>query len=126
VPDIEGCLRQVMAIRGALRASVVDYPSGLTMGAVGRAPSGPDDGAGAGTARLVHASANTAAYATVGRPTRLEDVVVTADNGYHLLHFPLAGPGGRVVLYLWLDRMTGNLAMTQRNLHAIGTQLTAS
>ena len=121
--DIGDCLRQVMAIRGALGASLIDYPSGLTMGAMGR--NGPDTPVTAGPAVLVHASVDTAANATAGQPTQLEDVVVTADNGYHLLHFPVSGPGGRLVLYLWLDRMTGNLAMTQRSLHAIGTRLSA-
>jgi hypothetical protein len=125
VPDIEDCLRQVMAIRGALGASLIDYPSGLTMACTGRGTSVADDLAGISTVRLARATLDTAASATIGRPNQVEDVAITAENGYHLLHFPASGPGGRLVLYLWLDRTIGNLAITQRSLHTIGTQLSA-
>ena len=123
MPDIEDCLRQAMAIRGALGASLIDYPSGLTVGAAGSGPSGRDEVTAASTATLVRATVDAAAMATVGRPGHLEDIVVTAGNGYHLVHFPDDGRDRRLVLYMWLDRDTGNLAMTQRSLRAIGAQL---
>ena len=116
MPDIEDCLRQVMAIRGALGVSLIDYPSGLTMATAGRGPVAADS-----TLRLARATLDTAAFATAGRPSQVEDVAITAENGYHLLHFP----GGRMVLQVWLDRATGNLAIMQRSLHTIGTQLAA-
>lgn len=114
VPDIEDCLRQAMGIEGALGASLIDYPSGLTVGTVGSNQN-------AVAARLVRATADAAAFASVGQPSHLEDIVVTAGNGYHLVHFP-EDSGGRLALYMWLDR-AGNLAMTQWSLRAIGAQL---
>jgi hypothetical protein len=126
VLNIEDCLRQVMAIQGALGASLIDYPSGSTMGAVGRGPSGHDDLTSSRTATLVHATVDTAAHASIGEPGHVEDIVITAGNGYHLVHLLGSHLGGRLVLYLWLDRMLGNLAMTQRSLRAIGAQLAAA
>jgi hypothetical protein len=115
-----------MAIHGAIGASVIDYPTGLTVGSLGRGPHGPDEATAAGAVRLVHATADTAAFATVGRPEHVEDIVITAGNGYHLVHLLANGFDGRLVLYVWLDRMLGNLAMTQRSLHSIGAQLSAN
>ncbi len=123
VTEIDDCLRQAMAIRGALGASLIDYPSGLTMAAAGSGPSGRDEVTAASTATLVRATVDAAAVATMGQPGHLEDIVVTAGNGYHLVHFPDSGRDRRLVLYMWLDRDTGNLAMTQRSLRAIGARL---
>jgi hypothetical protein len=123
VLNIEDCLRQVMAIQGALGASLIDYPSGSTIGAAGRGPHDPDDRSAAGAAQLVHATVDTAAFATVGEPGHVEDIVITAGNGYHLVHLLSGTLGGRLVLYLWLDRMLGNLAMTQRSIRTISAQL---
>jgi hypothetical protein len=120
VLNIEDCLRQVMAIQGALGASLIDYPSGSTIGAVGRGPHDQDDRTAAGAARFVHATVDTAAFATIGEPGHVDDIVITAGNGYHLVHLL---SGGRLLLYLWLDRMMGNLAMTQRSIRSIGAQL---
>jgi hypothetical protein len=122
VPNIEDCLRQVMAIQGALGVSLVDYPSGSTIGSAGRGPSGHDEFTAAGAAKLIYATVDTAAFATVGRPDQVEDIVITAGNGYHLLHLMSNGFGDRLVLYVWLDRALGNLAITQRSLRTIGLQ----
>jgi hypothetical protein len=115
--DSEDCLRQLMAVRGALGASLVEYTSGMTVRAAGgdahlRAP---------GVTSLVHASLTTAGLATFGQPGHVEDIVLTAANGYHLVRFVT----GRLVLYLWLDRDAGNLAMTQRQLSSAARDLVA-
>ena len=119
--DIDTCLQQMMALRGVLGASLIDVPSGLTVGSAGRAPGGEDRSPHSEAAGLVCATMRTAAFATVGRPQHVEDVVITAGNGYHLMR-TLADSGGRLVAYLWLDRSSGNLAVAQRQLGAIATQ----
>ncbi|WP_157546736.1 hypothetical protein [Hamadaea tsunoensis] len=123
--DIDECLRQMMSIQGALGAGLIDFPSGSTVGAAGRGPGGSDlDGGGA--AQMVHAALQTAAFATVGRPERVEGVVITAGNGYHLLQTLDQGGSGRLVLYVWLDRMLGNLAVTQRHMGALADAISAN
>jgi len=123
VLSIEDCLRQVMAIQGALGVSLIDYPSGSTIGTAGRSPSGEDDFTADGAARLIHATVDTAAFATISRPDHVDNIVITAGNGYHLLHVLSSTLGGRLVLYLWLDRVLGNLAITQRSLRSISAQI---
>lgn len=112
----------MMAIPGALGASLIDFPSGSTIGAVGRG-SDHGDVDGGGAADLISATMRTAAFATAGRPQRVEDIVITAGNGYHLLHPLFRGGDRRLVLYMWLDRVQGNLAVTQRRLTAIAAHI---
>jgi len=119
VPDIGDCLQQVMANHGALGASLIDYPSGSTMGAIGRCPDGTGDHGATTTVQLISATIETAALTTIGRPDRVEDIVVTADQSYHLVHLA----GGRFAFYVWLDRRMGNLAMTQRTLRSFDAAL---
>lgn len=110
VRDIDGYLRRAMRLRGALGACLVDHPSGSSVRCTGRLDAAGEVGA------LVNAVVLLAASATPGGPVRADNVVVTASNGYHLLR-PL-GIGG-LVLYIWLDRVVGNLAMAARYLDQI-------
>ena len=125
VLDNEDCLRQVMAIRGALGAMLVDFTSGLTVCSAGRAPSDSHQLTAAGVTGMVHATLGSPAFATLGHPGRVDDIVVTAGNGYHLVHFVRGRSDTRLVLYVWLDRTIGNLAMTQRRLRSTTAELVA-
>jgi hypothetical protein len=123
--DSEDCPRQLMAIRGALGAGLMEYASGTIVRSAGAGPGGDPQLTATGVADLVRASLGAAALATVGQPSRLEDIVLTAANGYHLVHFVADRSDGRLVLYVWLDRLLGNLAMTQRQLCSVARELTA-
>lgn len=123
--DSDDCLRQVMAIRGALGASLVEYTTGMTVRSTGCGPIGDPHLSAAGVANLIHATLDTAALATVGQPGHVEDIVLTAENGYHLVRFITGGTDARLVLYVWLDRLLGNLAMTQRVLRSVAEELVA-
>jgi hypothetical protein len=125
VLDMQDCLRQVMAIRGALGASLVDYASGMTIDAAGQGPSADERLTADGVAGVVRATLGSAAFATVGLPGSIEDIVLSAGNGYHLVHFVAGQPETRLVLYVWLDRLMGNLAMTQRHLRQVTRELVA-
>lgn len=126
MPDIQDCLHQVMAIRGALGASLIDFTNGLTVGSVGQGPGGDHRSTAGGTADMVTATVHSGAFAGPGRPGFIEDMVITAGNGYHLVHFVGTGYAARWVLYVWLDRMLGNLAITQRALRSISAALVAA
>jgi hypothetical protein len=125
VLEIEDCLRQAMAIRGALGASLIDYTSGLTLGSVGSGPCGDHEVTAAGASQVVHAIVDSAAFATLGVPGEVDDVTIKAGNGYHLVHFLPTKFDARLVFYLWLDKTLGNLAMTQRSLRSIAGDLVA-
>lgn len=139
MPDFEDLLRQVMAIRGTLRASLIDHSSGMTVAALGRSGDGGDTGVpdrtgqprwepdgDTGPMDLIRATVNSPAFVAPATPGYIEDIVVTAANGYHLIHFVVNDYDARLVLYVWLDRLNGNLAMTQRSLRNLGQHLVAA
>jgi hypothetical protein len=116
--DSDDCLRQVMTIQGVLGASLVDYQSGLTVNSVGRQPVEHGEVTAAGVGNVVSATIGDAPFASSGVARRLDDIVLTASNGYHLVYF-LGSQHSLLVLYVWLDRILGNLAMAQRRIHSL-------
>ncbi|HEY2792289.1 MAG TPA: hypothetical protein VGJ28_08045 [Micromonosporaceae bacterium] len=107
-----------MTIRGVLGASLVDYQTGLTVNSVGRQPLDDDQVTAAGVGNVVSATIGDAPFASPGIARRLDDIVLTASNGYHLVYF-VGSRHSLLVLYVWLDRIVGNLAMTQRRIHSL-------
>ncbi|HWH00160.1 MAG TPA: hypothetical protein VNV66_12750 [Pilimelia sp.] len=114
-----------MAIRGALGAALVDYASGLAIRSAGHAPSDDHQVTTAGVARVVCAMLTGAGFIAPGQLGRVDDLVVTAGNGYHLVHFVTGRWDAPLALYVWLDRTRGNLAMTQRRVRAAVEELVA-
>jgi hypothetical protein len=135
VPDFEDLLRQVMAIRGTLRAALIDHSSGMTVAALGRGGDGEDAGrhhprwepdGDAGPMDIIRATVSSPTFVAPATPGYVEDIVITSSNGYHLIHFVVTDFDARLVLYVWLDRLVGNLAMTQRSLRNLGQHLVAA
>lgn len=120
---IDDCLRQAMAIPGAMGASLVDYTTGFTLGTAGAAPGEDHDAAAAGTAEVVQAATGRAPFASTRPHDRLEDLVITTVGGYHLLRPVRTGFDSRVVLYLWLDRADSDLAAARRRLENLAENL---
>lgn len=135
MPDFEDLLRQVMAIRGTLRAALIDHSSGMTVAALGRGGDGGDadrqhprwepDG-DTGPMDIIRATVSSPTFVAPATPGYVEDIVITSANGYHLIHFVVTAFDARLVLYVWLDRLVGNLAMTQRSLRNLGQHLVAA
>ncbi len=139
MPDFEDLLKQVMAIRGTLRAALIDHSSGMTVAALGRGGDGGDTRGDAdsrhprwepdgdtGPMDIIRATVNSPTFVAPAMPGYVEDIVITASNGYHLIHFVVNDFDARLVLYVWLDRLVGNLAMTQRSLRNLGQHLVAA
>jgi hypothetical protein len=124
VPDIEHCLRQVMTVHGVLGANLFDYPSGSSFCAAGPGHATGGERAAAGAAELVHAAVEAAGVSRINQPDRVEEIVVTAGNGYHVVHLT-SGLGGRLALYVWLDRGLGNLALAQRAMRSASGYVSA-
>jgi hypothetical protein len=121
--DSKDCLRQIMAIHGVLGASLVDYTSGVTIDSTGRAPCDDAHVTATGVAGVVNAALHTAAFTSAGHTQRVDDIVLTAGNGYHVVHLLGRRPGPLLGVYVWLDRAFGNLAMTQRQLPRLAEAL---
>lgn len=116
---IDDCLVQAMAIHGAIGASIIDHTTGFAVGSLGRAPTDDPDATWAGTAEIVNVAATGAPFASTRPGDRVEDVIITTLDGYHLIQQVHTVFDSRLVLYLWLDRSQGNLAMARRQLRMI-------
>ena len=68
---------------------------------------------------IIRATVGSPAFVAPATPGYVEDIVITAANGYHLIHFVV----GRPSTPAWCSTSgwtgcIGNLAMTQRSLHS--------
>jgi hypothetical protein len=121
--DVDWCLHQMMSLRGARGASVVDCPSESVLAARGWTPEWAPSALAA--TRVARAAMQMCALTTIGQPDEVEGIAVTARNGYHVLRLVPPRRGGRLMLYVWLDRTTSHLGTTQRHMNGILTDFCA-
>ncbi|MFJ8810938.1 hypothetical protein [Streptomyces sp. NPDC102490] len=128
MPGIDESLLEAMRLPGARGASLVDWISGLALGAVGEAPGGDWEATAAETAELgrhVAESGSLAAggSAESGKEPPVEDLIATTGDAYHLLRFVSTPFDSTVFLHLWLDRNDGNLALARIRLAELADRL---
>ncbi|RII14779.1 hypothetical protein DSC45_20710 [Streptomyces sp. YIM 130001] len=141
MPGIDACLVQAMDVPGALGASIVDWTSGLALGAAGESPGGDGEATAAETAELARMAAEYRSFtaespgapppsgdagaddtkAPKGLP--VEDLIVTTRSAYHLMRFVETSFDSCVFLHLWLDRETGNLALARLRMADLADRL---
>jgi hypothetical protein len=126
VPGVEHCLQEAMAIPGAVGASIVDYTTGFPVASTGAAPNSDHEAAAAGTADVVQAANSRSLFVSAVPHDLLEDLIITTAGGYHLLRMVHTDFDSRLVLYVWLDRINGNLAMARRRMQALAAELVAT
>jgi predicted regulator of Ras-like GTPase activity (Roadblock/LC7/MglB family) len=126
VPGVEHCLQEAMAIPGAVGASIVDYTTGFPVASTGAAPNSDHEAAAAGTADVVQAANSRSLFVSAIPHDLLEDLIITTAGGYHLLRMVHTDFDSRLVLYVWLDRIHGNLAMARRRMQALAAELVAT
>ncbi|MFD1935802.1 MULTISPECIES: hypothetical protein [Nonomuraea] len=114
-------LKEMMAIDGALGAVVVDYGSGMALGALGGSKDLDLQVAAAGNTEVVKAKMRT--MDSLGLKDTIEDILITLTGQYHIIR-PMTGRGGKgLFLYLALDRGRANLAMARHQLRSIEEKL---
>ncbi|MER5492040.1 hypothetical protein ACSMX9_18500 [Streptomyces sp. LE64] len=134
MPGIDACLQEAMALPGARGAAVVDWTSGLALGALGEASGGDHEVTAAETADMARAAVEYTVFAppapralgdlpTPTAPPAVEDLLVTTATAYHLMHFADAAFDTHAFVYLWLDRDTGNLALARMRLRDLARGL---
>ncbi|WTW95577.1 hypothetical protein OG216_20290 [Streptomycetaceae bacterium NBC_01309] len=131
MPGIDECLHEAMDLPGALGASVVEWVSGLALGAVGESPNGDHEATAAETAELARLAAEYAAFSApearyIAAETPVEDIIVTTRTGFHLLRFVETQFDSSVFVHLWLDRSTANLALSRLRLQDLAERLALS
>jgi hypothetical protein len=133
VSGIDECLLEAMTLPGARGAALVEWISGLALGRIGEAPDGDHETAAAQTAEFARVAAEHPVFARTAagagadsgaaKGPPVEDVIVVAAGGYHLLRFLEAPYEGGVFLHLWLDRDQANLALALIRLRDLAERL---
>ncbi len=136
MPGIDESLLEAMRLPGARGALVVDWISGLALGAVGEAPGGDAEATAAETAELARQAMESGTLApavggagpaggagSAGKERPAEELILTGADSYHLLRFVVTTFDSTVFLYLWLDRADGNLALARIRLADMADRL---
>ncbi|GAA3425443.1 hypothetical protein ACWDTT_03750 [Streptosporangium sandarakinum] len=114
-------LKEMMGIDGAIGAVVVDYNSGMALGALGGSKDLDLQVAAAGNTEVVKAKLRT--MDSLGLKDTIEDILITLSGQYHIIR-PVTGRSGKgLFLYLALDRNRGNLALARHTLRMIEERL---
>jgi hypothetical protein len=119
--SLDVALKSAMNIDGAIAVALVDYTSGMTLGTLGGGPDFDVTVAAAGNTDVVRAKLRT--IEMLGLPDRVEDILITLDNQYHLIRPLASGTGRGLFLYLALAKARANLALARHQLRAIETGL---
>ncbi len=125
MPGVDHCLQEAMTIPGAVGASIVDYTTGFPVATTGAAPNEDHEAAAAGTAEVVQAANSRSLFVSALPHDLLEDLIITTTGGYHLLRPLPTEFDSRLVLYVWLDRVRGNLAVARRQMQRLADELVA-
>ncbi|WP_406723726.1 hypothetical protein WJ438_02235 [Streptomyces sp. GD-15H] len=131
MPGIDESLLEAMRLPGARGALVVDWISGLALGAVGDAPGDDPEATAAETAELARLAMESGTLAPAdgglsvasGKEPPVQDLILTTADAYHLLRFVITTFDSTVFLYLWLDRRDGNLALARIRLAEMADRL---
>ncbi|MFI1098450.1 hypothetical protein [Streptomyces sp. NPDC020917] len=133
---IDECLLEAMRLPGARGAALVEWVSGLALGVVGEAPGDDHEAMAAEAAEFARTAAELPVFSGPQEPAGpgtgtpdddgrapVEDVIVVARGGYHLLRFLEAPYEGGVFLHLWLDRDQANLALSLMRMRDLSERL---
>ena len=116
--NIEAALKEAMNIDGALGASLVDWESGMALGAIGGGKYLDLDVAAAGNTEVIRAKMRT--MESLRLDDSIEDILITLSKQYHLIRLLKNSRNEQgLFLYLVLDRQKANLALARHNLKRI-------
>ena len=121
--NIEAALKEAMTIDGALGVSLVDWESGMSLGAVGGGKYLDLDVAAAGNTEVIRAKMRT--MESLRLDDTIEDILITLAKQYHLIRLLKSSRSEQgLFLYLVLDRPKANLALARHNLKRIESEIT--
>lgn len=111
-----------MNIDGSLGVSLVDWESGMSLGAIGGGKYLDLDVAAAGNTEVIRAKMRT--MESLRLDDTIEDILITLTKQYHLIRLLKSSRNDQgLFLYLVLDRAKANLALARHNLKRIETDI---
>lgn len=114
-------LKEALSIEGATGVALVDYTSGMALGAMGGSKSFDLNVAAAGNTDVVRAKMRTMEHLNLKGD--IEDILITLSDQYHLIRPLKSRSGSGLFLYLVLDAKRANLAMARHQLKKIEVNL---
>jgi hypothetical protein len=120
--NVETALKEAMNIDGAVGVALVDWESGMSLGASGGGKYLDLDVAAAGNTEVIRAKMRT--MEALRLDDAIEDILITLQRQYHLIRLlknPRNGQG--LFLYLVLDRDKSNLALARHNLKRVESEI---
>ncbi|MEU2789748.1 hypothetical protein [Streptomyces sp. NPDC007100] len=126
MPGIVVSLLETMNVPGARGAALVDWTCGFALESAGEQAMGGPEATAAEAAELARLVMGASMFAEGPGPVPVppvEDLIVTTRSGYHLVRFVNPTAEHSVLLHLWLDRTSGNLALARLRLEGVAGQL---
>jgi hypothetical protein len=116
--NVEAALKEAMSIDGAVGVSLVDWESGMSLGASGGGKYLDLDVAAAGNTEVIRAKMRT--MESLRLDDTIEDILITLTKQYHLIRLLKNSRNEQgLFLYLVLDRSRANLALARHSLKRI-------
>jgi hypothetical protein len=118
MPNVKEVLDEAMQIDGATSVALADYKSGMLLGAAGG--SGVNlELAAAGNSEVIRSKLKV--MGALGLKDRIEDILITLGNQYHLIRLTASHPN--LFIYLILTKDKANLAMGRHKLSELEKKL---
>jgi len=116
--NMETALKEAMTIDGAVGVCLVDWESGMSLGAVGGGKYLDLDVAAAGNTEVIRAKMRT--MESLRLDDHIEDILITLSKQYHLIRLLKSSRSDQgLFLYLVLDRGKANLALARHSLRTL-------
>jgi hypothetical protein len=116
--DIQEALEELMTIKGAVGASIVDFSNGMTLGTIGG--GGLDmELAGSGNTEVVRSKKQI--IEQLGLDEEIEDILISLDTQFHLIR--ICDHHEDVFIYLAIERDQGNLGLARRSIDKVDQKL---
>ncbi|MCC0099938.1 MULTISPECIES: hypothetical protein [Streptomyces] len=120
--NVEVSLKETMtSIEGTLGVALVDYTSGMALGALGGGKDLDLAVAAAGNTDVIRAKVRT--MEMLGLKDEIEDLLITLGSQYHLIRLLRGRGNDGLFLYVVLNKANSNLAMARHQLKRIESAL---
>ncbi|MFI5672043.1 hypothetical protein [Streptomyces sp. NPDC051704] len=120
--SVEVSLKETMtSIEGTLGVALVDYTSGMALGALGGGKDLDLGVAAAGNTDVIRAKVRT--MEMLGLKDEIEDLLITLGSQYHLIRLLRGRGNDGLFLYVVLNKANSNLAMARHQLKRIESAL---